>query len=90
MNYGIIPTLFLLKKYEEEDQFENCIKIRDIITNNNKELKLDLPTSLEGIDVEQFIVEGFSKFGIIPKNYWNNLDYYIEEVEKEIIKMKTV
>ena len=82
VKFGIVPILYLLAGYEELERYEDCAVIRDAILEENEVYNNDLPLTLRGLDIKSFVNKAFGVFGIIPQNYWLNLNYYIDETER--------
>ena len=82
--YGVIPVLFLLQKYEQQERYEQCAIIRDAIADQNEWINAKLPATLNGLDVEEFVKDAFAGFGLTGIGFWDRLPFYISEIERDV------
>ena len=65
-SYGIVTLLYLLREYEEEENYEECQIVLDSIRDFNRYRQMvfefDLPTNIKDIDAKQYIQYAFAFF----------------------------
>ena len=93
-SYGVVALLYLIKEYEIDENFEECILIKSVIddANNNllKGCPLQLPTTLVGLNVRRFLESNYEKvFGgkFTADAFFINLDYYLEQIKLSIERL---
>jgi hypothetical protein len=82
--FGIITILHLLKECEQKEMYEECLIIITAIDECNEHLKLNLPTSLDFINVKEYISDCFAEFSLSGYGFENRLPYYIQEIKQEL------
>lgn len=89
--YGILSVLFVLKHFEENEQYEECQKIIDAIKEQEEKLNITLFTTITKDNIE-LVIEVYKKFNLAGKNVIENSKYYslgiIKEIEAEITLKK--
>lgn len=90
-SYGIYPILFLLKEYEDKQDFRECTVIYESITGFISEIKsknkkiskdLNIPTHLN-----QITEELFHKLELHKSDKFLNTHKYTKEIKKTIEKI---
>lgn len=67
VNFGIIPTLILLEKFEKLELYEECSKIVKAIDSVNKKVKVYKETRLTD-SILNSVIEDYRKLGIKDMN----------------------
>tara|TARA_R100001039_G_scaffold10623_1_gene5572 strand:- start:123452 stop:123754 length:303 start_codon:yes stop_codon:yes gene_type:complete len=84
-NYGLYPTLSLLKEYEEKELYEECAVILAAVEQKFKDSNLfpnnKFPTKIEQFSEEQY-KKMFDSFGLEGDVALKNNSYYIAEIKK--------
>lgn len=81
--YGILTILYVLKHFENEEEYEECQKIMDAINEQNVRLECNIPTVIsEALHYE--IIEVYKRFGLTGVNVEHNSAYYCSLVIQEI------
>lgn len=100
LKYGVITLLYVMQDHELNENYEECLLIKEAIEETNNALRkrmgdIDiLPTTLQGLNVKHFIDSAYKAFSDMSYNgtftaesFFTNLDYYIEQVKLEINKL---
>jgi hypothetical protein len=67
VNFGIIPTLILLEKFEKLELYEECSKIVKAIDAINKKVKVYKETRITE-DILNDVVDDYRKLGMVDMN----------------------
>lgn len=85
--YGILSVLFVLEYYEFEEEYEECQKIIDSISEQEKRLDITLFTTIT-VETIKEVVQTYKKFNLTGKHAVENSKYYstliIKEIESEL------
>lgn len=84
--YSLPPVLFLLKEYEDEEQYEKCMVIKEAIEEyrSYKENEgLNIPTHIDQYSNDKWD-ELFSQIGDAAEDIKENNDYYIKEIKNKV------
>jgi len=88
--YGVITLLYVLQDNELIENYLECAIIKQAIEETNREIKVNLPTSLRGLDIKGFVhtqMAGIKDASFKEESFFVNLDHYIDEVKREISKL---
>jgi hypothetical protein len=80
--YGFLPLLTVLEIYEEEEEYERCAVILDVIREHSKKFNIDIPTKYgkEAIDKLKEYCESYNVSGEVALT--NNATYALEIIHK--------
>ena len=82
IQYGFLTLLFIMKKHEDLENYEECQLILDVI--NAKEFKsLNLPTKYNKDSID-FVRKAFTDIGLTGNFAISNIACYAEEIEKKL------
>lgn len=85
--YGFITLCYLIDKYENEENYEECQVIYDAIEyvskHSGRKMSTKLPTKLDANCMRQF-KDAFYSMGLTGDTTLKNLPHYANEVEKYV------
>ena len=81
--YGILSVLYVLKHFEDLENYEECQKIIDAIKEQEQRLDIKLFTVINKNTVNE-VVETYKKFNMTGENALENSKYYSDIIVDEI------
>ena len=81
--YGLLSVLFVLKHFEDLENYEECQKIIDAIKEQEQRLDIKLFTVINKNTVNE-VVETYKKFNMTGENALENSKYYSDIIVDEI------
>lgn len=81
--YGIISVLFVLKHFEETEDYEECKKIIDSIREQEERLECKFPTVINKEAVQE-VLTYFKKSEISEERLLDMCEYYSTIILREI------
>lgn len=84
-NYGYLTLLFLLSKHKEQENYEECKIIYDVIKEHSDKHNLNLQTEFNEQAIDE-MVESFWKLGYSGMIALANTPAYAEAIQIELKK----
>lgn len=85
--YGILSVLYVLEHFESVEDYEECQKIIDAITEQENRLDCVLPKRANKEAINE-VIEGYKPFGMTGVNAVENSKYYAEHILKELLTLQ--
>lgn len=85
--YGILSVLYVLEHFESVEDYEECQKIIDAITEQENRLDCVLPKRVNKEAINE-VIEGYKPFGMTGVNAVENSKYYAEHILKELLTLQ--
>lgn len=81
--YGYYSLLCLMDEYEQNEMYEECSVIIDVIREHNELMNDNLPTRKD--DMSR-VFQKFRELGLTGRTYQKNLQMYIEIIKGRVEK----
>ncbi len=85
--YGVSTLLYLINYYESLEKYEECQIIMDVIHNENKERKNNLPTKFDK-NTKVLIKKFLEDLNLESSNYFLRIPHYAKEIIKFVKEEK--
>lgn len=84
--FGATTLIHVIKEFEEEEKFEECLVIYEVINDANFVFGLQLQTKLSRNSIDIFLSE-LNVLGLEGETAISNLPFYVAECKEEISKL---
>lgn len=83
MSFGFMPFLYLIDKFEKQNDFEKCKLLYDTLNKYSKKYGLELPTKYDDNAI-LFFRKSFAEFGMTGETALANTPYYAIRIECDL------
>ena len=84
LKYGFLPLLKLLEQNKQQENYEECKIIYDVVNEHSKKYNLNLPTEFDEHAIEEMVVS-FWRMGYSGQVALNNLPSYCEKIKSALL-----
>lgn len=78
--YGVLPMLYVLQILEENDDFEMCQTVLNVLNDHCEKYDIDIPRKYNEEAVVSIRITFMEKFNLTGDNAYANIDFCASEI----------